>query len=307
MGAMIHIHDLNWRQEAKAPRINSVLLKKGLKPRDFDKQPLYSGHLTPPNFPLVNMNDVPKMIEEKDNSKSWLSDLRKIMGENGGKIPSRDQNGRGYCWQHSGVSALILVRARENLTYADLSAYGPACVIKNFRDEGGWGAQGVDFLCSRGCPTSKTWPQQGTSRSYDNDATWAEAANYKVVEGFWDLDQAQYDRNLTWQQVVTCLLFNIPVVCDFNWWSHSVCGIKLVNGASRKSTTRVETGKLADLKTFEKIWGLNDPVLAGIALQIWNSWGDSWSDQGEGVLSGSRSIPNGSVAPRTSTIYQQAA
>lgn len=276
--------------------------RTGLVPRDYEKHPVgfYKG-ITP--YHKVDMGLIPQsewagLIQRKTREKSWLSDLRDI-GMNGKPIPSRDQNGKGYCWAHSGVSAQLLVRARDNQPYADLSAYSVACIIKNFRDEGGWGAQGVDFMREYGCATSKTWKQQSMSRANVNDAMRAEALKYRIDEGWIDLQAAQYDRNLTWAQVVTCLLNDQPVIVDYNWWGHSVCAAALVNGAALFGTFRGESGKLLDLQQFETVWDMNDPVTAGIGALIWNSWGDSWSQNGMGVLSPQKSVPNGSVALRT--------
>lgn len=173
------------------------------------------------------------------------------------------------CWFHSGTSALLIVRAKMNLAYADLSAYSGACKIKNFRDEGGWGAQGLDFLCQYGVCDSSAWPQQGTSRSLDTPAAWENAKQYRFIEAWNDLAVAQYDRSMTFEQVATCLLNGIPVIVDFNWWSHSVCAIDLVEVSS-----------------------------GSFGLRIWNSWSDGWSEGGTGVLSGSRAIPDGATAPR---------
>lgn len=200
------------------------------------------------------------------------------------------------CWAHSGTSCVLLLRAVNNAPYVDLSAYAIACIIKKYADQGGWGAQGLDFITSRGVPSGKYWPQQSMSRSNDNAETWANAALHKVTEGWVDLQAAQYDRNLSKLQVGTCLLCNIPVVFDMNFWSHSIAGMDLVDGNEQRSVTRVESGKLADLQMFEKIWGLND--YTGISTRIWNSWGNSWSKNGTGILSGSKAWPDGSVAPR---------
>lgn len=246
--------------------------KRGLIPRDYSQTPIGFYKSAVPfhavNMPLIPENEWADRVKEKVATQSQLSDIR-LRGNNGQPIPSRDQNGRGYCWIHSGVSALILLRAKMNEPYADLSAYAGACIIKNFRDEGGWGAQGLDFLMERGCPTSATWPQQAVSRSHDNPNTWAEAAKYKVTEGFIDLQAAQYDRRLSRAQVATCLLLNIPVIADYNWWGHSVCAMDLVilpNGQ--------------------------------FGVRIWNSWGDSWSDRGMGVLDQTKAWPDGATAPR---------
>jgi hypothetical protein len=173
------------------------------------------------------------------------------------------------CWAHSSVSALLLLRARDNQPYADLSAYAIACIIKDYRDEGGWGAQSMDWIVANGCPVSEFWPQQGTSRKHDTPAMRENAKLHRVTEGWWDLADAQYDRNLSWDQVMTCLLNRIPVVVDYNWWGHSVCAADPVETSPGK-----------------------------FGVRIWNSWGDGWSENGMGVLEGSKAVPDGSVAPR---------
>lgn len=246
---------------------------RGLIPRDYATHPqgCYSSAPAAVDMPLIPRAEWRERIRHMEGTKSRLSDMR-MTGMFGQMIPSRDQNGKGYCWAHSTVSAMMLLRARDNQPYADLSAYAIACIIKNFRDEGGWGALSLDFATQRGCPTSQFWPQQSMSRVNDNNSTWANAALHRTVEGWVDLNAAVYDRDLTFDQVMTCLLLRIPVVVDFNWWGHSVC-----------AADPVETS----------------PGQFGI--RIWNSWGDSWSDKGMGVLSGSRAIPDGAVAPRTVT------
>lgn len=294
--------------KARVHRDKDGTRAKGLVPRDWETHPFghYKGEkkgLESVDMQVIDAADFPGMIKELEDSKSRLSDFtRGGRGNNGQAIPPRDQNGRGYCWQHSGCSALIAIRARDDQPYADLSAYAGACIIKQYRDEGGWGAQGLDFIMERGLPTSKFWPQQSVSRANDKPETWADAANYKITEGWIDMSQAQYDRNMTFNQVITCLLCRVPVIVDFNWWSHSVCAMDAVNGTSMAGKTRGTDGKLLRGKAFDDFWGVNNPVTAGIAIRILNSWGSGWSDQGYGVLTGNKAVPDGATAPRVATL-----
>jgi hypothetical protein len=289
----------HWRD----PDVDGSTRKRGLIPRNYKKVPLghYPGIKSYKSVDMPLVSDPAAVLKELTAGKALLSDLRRRGNPGMNKpIPSRDQNGRGYCWQFSGVSAMMVVRARDGQPYADLSAYGPACREKNFRDEGGWGAQGVNNLIEWGCPTSKTWPQQATSRSYDKPETWAEAAKYKVDEGWIDMSAQEYDRNLTWQQYITCWLSGHPTVNDYNWWGHSVCGLDPVDGARIFEKARDEdSGKRVSLSVFESIWDMNDPVTAGMGCNIWNSWGDSWSNNGEGILTPQKAVPDGGVALRT--------
>ncbi len=287
-------------QEFMSPMVDGEIKSRGLIPRDYATHPVgYYSWATAVDFPLIPASERAARIAQKDAEKSHLTDIRMVGGENGAMIPSRDQNSKGYCWAHSGTSAHLLLRAAQGQPYSDLSAYSIACQEKSFRDEGGWGAEGIDFQVKFGCATSKTWPQQSMSRSNVNEAMKADALAHRVIDQWADLNVGEYDRNLTWDQVATLLLSNVPVVVDYNWWSHSVCAAKLVANAVMRIYTRMGSGKLATLQEFMKVWDEDDPVTAGTSLMIWNSWGDSWSSQGMGILTGGHAVPDGAIAPRT--------
>lgn len=257
---MIHIHDDNFGQFINHfDQTTGQLYSRGAVERDYESHPVGCYASIPAmDMPLMTDDEIQAAIIRKNAEKSWLSDLR-MVGMYGQMIPSRDQNGQGFCWNYSGTSANLLVRARDNQPYADLSAHAGACIIKGYRDQGGWGAEGVDWAVANGCPTSKTWPLQSMSRSNDTPAMRAEAAMYKPT-GIWKDMHPNDDRALA-----TCLCKNDPVVVDYNWWSHSVCACRLIS------------------------WN-------PLSIWIWNSWGDGWSDHGFGLLSGKKASPNGQVA-----------
>ncbi len=274
----------------------------GLIPRDYNATPKGCYAAAPGidgTFPLIPFSEWRERIRDMKASKSRLSDIRR-QGNNGSPIPSLDQNGKGYCWAHSTTHAVMLARAVANLPYVPLSAYAVACIIKGYRDEGGWGAQSLDFARDRGIPSQANWPQQSMSRTHDNAATWENAALHKVTEGFIDLDAPVYNRTMSWQQQGTMLLSRCPIIGDHNDWGHSICEMDLVDGLAHRTETRAESGKLATVEEFELIWAVNDEAIQGIGKNIWNSWADSWGNMGEGTLTGSHAVADSATSVRSS-------
>lgn len=254
------------------PEVDGEKKAKGLIPRDYDKFPQGVYRSAPPlEIDLIPESEWSDRIKEMERTKSRLSDIRRTSGPNGSYIPSLDQNGQGYCWAYSTTAGVMMTRAVAGLPYVRLSAHHPACIIKNYRDEGGWGALSCDFIREHGVASVEFWPEKSRSRSNDTPAMRENAKLHRINEGFWDLQASIYDRTLTWRQQMTLLLMRIPVVCDYNWWGHSVIGLDPVE---------VERGSFG--------------------IRILNSWTDGWGDKGEGVLRGSKARINGGVAVATS-------
>lgn len=259
----IVINDGNY-QDFINPVVNGEVKQCGTRPRDWLQHPPGSYRCARPfDLPLIPESEWQSRLDAQIAAKAQLSDIRNRMGPNGGPIPSTDQDGRGYCWCHSGTSACLIVRAINGQPYVELSAYFVGCLIKNYRDEGGWGLEGVEFMAEHGIPSSEYWPLQGTKRSYDTPECRANAKMHRITEWMELGSQSK-------AQLVTCLLMGIPVVSDFNWWGHSVLTMDLVS-----------------LKPFKT--------------RILNSWGDSWSDNGAGILEGNKAIPDDMTAPRVMT------
>lgn len=271
---MIIIDDDNYRQHIGDTIVDGRLMSRGLVPRNLKTHPIGCYASAPAwdkNVPLIPRSEWSARIKEMTEQKSRLSDIRNI-GNLGQRIPALDQNGQGYCWAYGSTGAVMLLRAAMGLPYVRLSGHAVGCKIKNFRDEGGWGAASLDFIKTYGVPSVDLWKEKSMSRSNDTEATWRDAAKHKVTEGWVDIEAAIYDRDLSFDQVATCLLNRIPVVCDFNWWGHCVVAMDLVE---------VERGSFG--------------------LLILNSWSDAWSENGAGVLRGSKAIPDNAVAPRVAT------
>lgn len=262
------IDDDNWRQFADYS-VDGHMMSKGLVERNYTQHPVGTyAAAWDPKVPLIPRSEWSDRIKEMERTKSRLSDLRMIANR-GRHIPSLDQNGQGYCWAYSTTSAIMLLRAAQGLPYVRLSAHAVGCMVKGFRDQGGWSAQSLEFITERGVPSVEFWAEKSMSRSHNNERTWENAARHKPTEGWVELDAPIYDRDLTFDEVMTCLLNRIPVPSDFNWWGHAVCAVDPVE---------VERGSFG--------------------IRIWNSWRDSWGTLGMGVLRGSKAVPDNAVAPR---------
>lgn len=218
------------------------------------------------NMPTIPRSEWSDRIKEQVRLKSRLSDVR-MTGDNGQPIPCLNQGQWGYCWAHSTTMAMMVRRAAHGLPYVPLSAFAVAATIKHGANEGGWGALSLDFASKRGIPSQALWPQGDANPARGTPDVWADAAKHRVTDAWVDLAVQAWDARLSFEQVATCLLLGEPVVLDFNWWGHSVCGLDLVE---------VSSGQFG--------------------VRIINSWGDGWEDRGMAVLTGSKAIPDGASA-----------
>jgi len=233
----------------------------GLIARDYSAFPLgYYAQAVPFTLPLIPEHEWEERLKDQIAAKAQLSNIRD-MGNFGQRIPSTDQGKQGYCWAFSTVNCCLLLRAANNQPYIGLSAYAVACLIKNYKDEGGWCQLSLAFLAERGVPSYDYWPPQSKDPKNDNPETWINAKKHTVSE-WYDLDP----RNMR-AQMVTCLLMGIPVAGDFQWAQHSVCVCDLVS-----------------IRPFR--------------IRFWNSWSDQWGTDGMGIAEEDKAIPNGACAPR---------
>jgi len=239
---------------------------KGYVERDYDQYPLEM-YAPPTEIPLIPRSEWQGIIQERKERGMGLRAIwERRYGSNVGSA-HLDQNGQGYCWSYSVAHTVMFARVRDNQEPKRLSAHAVACKIKNFKDEGGWCGLSAQFYRENGCPTVDTWKEKSMSKQNDNPATWEEASQYRITEDYVDLTRPVWGQNLTFDQVITCLLMNIPCALDFNWWGHSVCGCDV------------------------------DWVDGEATPEILNSWRD-WGDNGFAKLQGSRAKPNGAVATR---------
>lgn len=246
------------------PVVDGEVKGMGCVPRDYNVQP-DSMFADPSGVPLIPKSEWSDRIKEQERTQSRLSDILLRAG-----IPSTDQGSFGYCWAFSTTGCVIALRALNNQPHIRLNGFSVAAVIKQGKNEGGWCGLSAQFLSEHGIASFDHWPEKSADyrKHYDDDCK-ANMALHKVTEDWMDLAKREWDRKLTFEQVASCLLQNVPCALDFNWWGHSVLGCDLVE---------VERGDFG--------------------IRIRNSWTDNWGDKGFSVLRGSKTVPNGAVGIR---------
>jgi hypothetical protein len=224
----------------------------------------------PNEMDLYEESDWDALYDEQEEHKMSLEHIYLKGDVNGSPaFINLDQNGHGYCWAYSTGHCNMIMRLVNNQPYVRLNPHSVAAVIKNGADQGGWCGLSCKFLKEHGIASEAFWPEHSRDyRKYYNEACKANMALHKVTEDWVDLTREVYSQNLTKKQLATALFNNTPCAVDFNWWGHSVCGLRWV---------RLERNS----------WGL----------LILNSW-KGWGRHGLSVLRGGKEIPNGAVGIR---------
>lgn len=247
-------------------------MSRGLVPRNFATHP--SGHYegiprSPLDMPVMTKQEIIDTVKYRQSIGATNRQLRRQ--KYGKIIPSLNQNGIGYCWCHSPVSGLLILRAQMNQPLVDLSPFMIGCLVKNYRNRGGWGAEAVDFIIKNGVPSSQFWPQRSMKTSLDTQAMRENAALHKITEGWIDFATDVWERSMTHQQHLTWLALGGVVVADRNEWAHSTLDYDL-----------------------EIVDGEPLPV-------TWNSHGDGSGDQGDLIMQGRYAHIDGGVGLRVTT------
>ena len=138
----------------------------------------------------------------------------------------------GNCWANGPVSAINCLQLKDGGEFINFSPASVAAPIKNFRNNGGWGLEAIEYIVKYGIVPTKYWPANAIDRKYYTQANLEIAKQYKILE--WDeLDSRNID------QVMTLLLLRRPVEVEFSWWSHAVCAIDPVYLGSNQYGIRI--------------------------------------------------------------------
>lgn len=215
-----------------------------------------------PKSMLIPRADWEPMIKEMEERKTRLSDLITQAD-----LPCKDQKRTNYCWIYAPTHCVEISRLKQNQKRVVLSAASAGSVIKDFRNVGGWGKEGLEFIVERGLVPEDQWPNATISRQYNTGDNWQLADRYRV-EKWLELRP----RNI--EELMSCLLRRIPVAVGYNWWRHEVTLV-------------------------DPVWVDGQP-----GGRLRNSWSMNWPSQGAGgysILQGKKLLPDDAVCPLSTT------
>lgn len=273
---------------------------RGQEPRDYSRHPHGAAWRGASPFPAgmkIPRDQWDQRIEEKERKKLNLSDRMRAAG-----LPCKDQNGTNYCWINAPVhcSEIRLVQANQldPITGKPLSL-SPAsngCKIKNFRNQGGWGQEGLEHMIERGTVPTRLWPDNAQRKEFDTEEAWKEAAKYIVLE-WWDLKPRSFD------ECASCWLQDTPTADGHNWWSHEVTGydlVKIANSIINKSLRdfRDMLKRKGMVLPREELAAREELMASKYGCRKRNSWGMGYGDDGFFILGESKANPDDCCCPR---------
>ncbi len=234
---------------------------RGRIERDYATQPLGFMSCAPAYaLPLIPRSEWDERIRDLERAQARIPDICDAMG-----LKVKNQASTNYCWINAPVHCLEIIRVVQGQDYVELSPASVGAKIKNFRNEGGWGTEGLRYLVDHGAVPSSLWPNNAIERRYDTPEADQQRRRFQVDE--WD------DLPTSFDAVADRVLNGFPVAIGLNWWGHEVTAVALVklDGAGR------------------------------YGMMIDNSWGTGWGQNGRSVLSESKATPDDAVAPRLAT------
>ena len=187
-----------------------------------------------------------------------MSDLIKAA-----KIPSKDQDGLGYCWVYASTATVETCRAIQGQAYVSLSPESVGGPLTGWRNQGGNGIDALDQLTKVGACANSFMDAPNSLHSSRWKKGWeADCANHKITVSWTSIS--------SFDEVITALLLRLPVSIGLDWWGHQVL--------------------------------LTDPAIlpgGGYGVVMRNSWGEDWPTQGAGgwsTLTEKKSQPDGTFA-----------
>lgn len=235
---------------------------------------------------IVPRDQWDERLTEMQAKKATLKDLAIAAG-----LPCKDQNGTNYCWINAPTHCCELMLLKQNQRKPDgkpwiLSPASVGCKIKGFRNQGGWGQEGLEYIIEHGIVPVELWPANAISRSYDTAAAWIEGAKFKVPEWY----EIQ-----TFDEKISAHFLQLPTADGYNWWSHEVTGYSLAivsNGVRDRSRRAIESKAKATGMDAVYRDQLLELAASKYGAEERNSWAMSYGDRGFFYLTESKARPS---------------
>jgi len=209
-----------------------------------------------PDELLVPESEWQARIQEMEELKTRLSDLS-LQAE----LPCKNQQSTNYCWINAPTHCVEVARLVQNQPMVILSPASAGAPMTNFRNVGGWGGPGLEYIGQKGLVPVDKWPANAIDRKYWTEENKQVALQYRQSE-WWELKP----RNKA--QLMSVLFRREVTAVGYNWWGHEVTAV-------------------------EPVW-----LDGTAALRIRNSWGMEWGSKGFSILQGSKMLPDDAVAVR---------
>lgn len=227
-------------------------LDLGLRgPGDFE----YGEFAAPfPDHLLIPESEWEARIKEMEEQRSRVSDLIRMA-----KLPPKNQESTNYCWINAPVHCVEIMRLQQNQKTVILSPASVGAQIKNYRNVGGWGLEGLQWIVKNGVTPVSLWPANAIDRRYATADARQTALDYRI-------DEWIECKPRTVNQMMSMLLRRYAGAVGYGWWEHEV-------------------------NCVDPVW-----IDGGPAIRIRNQWA-GWGDYGFGILQGRKMLADDIVFP----------
>lgn len=207
---------------------------------------------------VFSESELKDRIAQIERDQAWVKDLMY-------DTPCPDQNGYGQCWAFGPCIAFWmrswLQGGKPRMLSPNQAAYRAG--YRNWGSGGGDPGDAVDVLVKIGGVREDIWPvgSSGHSTKWDTPQAKSDQEHNKAT-----LIVEIPGGSKGWLAQASAVVQGIPLCCTWSWWNHvtSGCWLKVVGSE--------------------------------IQFGIRNSWGQDWSDNGYGLLAGSKKYSSNTFA-----------
>lgn len=163
-------------------------------------------------FKVYPRSEWPERLKTQEKYQARNSDAQ--------NYPPHDQDGLPTCWANGPAGAMTLARVRQGLPYKQISANSVAVPISGGHS-GGYEGAALEYYAKHGGCGVDVWPNNSTDRSLMSDPKVAEDRKHHIALEWLDCGS-------NFDCYATACLMGFPCAVAYNWWSHVVMVVDLV-------------------------------------------------------------------------------